>query len=684
VISEVHYHPPDVLVGTNLVDNSLDEFVEIASSGGYITMTNTFNSLSWRLNGGIEFTFPALMTLEASERVLVVGFDPSTNAAQVTAFKQRYSITNPAQRILGPYTGKLANNSDRIALERPQGPDNWTGVISWVVVDEVLYADQSPWPCGSDGTGNSLQRLNLLLHGSDPLNWSAEPPTAGRPRENLPAGLPAITAQPQDRVAPTNGNVSFSVTVCGTPPFTYQWRFNGENILNATNATLNLLNVTPTNAGLYGVVVSNPAGSTPSAAASLIVQFPPIITVQPQPATTIRDQGATFSVMVGGGTPPFGYQWQFGGVNISGATNSVLVLTNVQASQAGNYAVRVFNTAGSVISPSAALTVLIPATITQPPTNRTVTATYNTNGYYNPTGATFTVGAVGTGTLRYQWRFNGVDIPGATSSTLLVTNITPANEGPYFAVVNDDIGPATSPAATLTVLTPPVFVSLPPSQSVVQGGNVMLSVAIEAHPPPFTYEWRRGSIGLATNVSSQKTTFFNLTNVQFILTNGVNNVTGAYRIIVKNLANFSPGVLGNPVTTVLGLSDADGDGIPDVWESSYGGSATNLAPDADLDGDGMKNWEEYVAGTDPTNALSYLRVENIQPTAASDLQVQIEFNAVSNRTYSVLFSEQPGGPVWSRVADVIAAPTNRVLRVFDQRPASAPPRFYRLVTPRNP
>jgi hypothetical protein len=389
-------------------------------------------------------------------------------------------------------------------------------------------------------------------------------------------------------------------------------------------------------------------------------------------------------VAVGGGTPPFGYQWQFGGVNISGATNNVLFLTNVQASQAGNYSVRVYNTAGSVISSSALLTVLIPATITQPPTNRTVTATYNTNGYYNPTGATFTVGAVGTGTLRYQWRFNGVDIPGATSSTLLVTNITPASEGSYSAMVNDDIGPAISPAATLTVLTPPVFVSLPPSQSVVQGGNVMLSVAIEAHPPPFTYEWRRGSIGLATNVSSQKTAFFNLTNVQFILTNAVNNVTGSYRIIVKNLANSSPGVLGNPSTTVLGLPDSDGDGIPDVWESSYGADATSLAPNADLDGDGMKNWEEYVAGTDPTNALSYLRVENIQSTTSPDLRVQIEFNAVSNRTYAVLFSEQPGGPAWSRVADVVALSTNRTIQVFDLRPANSPPRYYRLVTPKNP
>ena len=64
----------------------------------------------------------------------------------------------------------------------------------------------------------------------------------------------------------------------------------------------------------------------------------------------------TFSVTASG-TPPLSYQWKFDGTNISGATNTTLVLTNVQLSQAGTYAVLVTNHYGSTNSASALLTV---------------------------------------------------------------------------------------------------------------------------------------------------------------------------------------------------------------------------------------------------------------------------------------------------------------------------------------
>jgi hypothetical protein len=83
--------------------------------------------------------------------------------------------------------------------------------------------------------------------------------------------------------------------------------------------------------------------------------FPPEITVQPTNQTVVVGGTATFTVMAGG-TPPLSYQWNFNGTNISGATNTLLTLTNVQSSQAGNYAVLVTNILDSVLSSNAVLT----------------------------------------------------------------------------------------------------------------------------------------------------------------------------------------------------------------------------------------------------------------------------------------------------------------------------------------
>jgi PKD repeat protein len=82
---------------------------------------------------------------------------------------------------------------------------------------------------------------------------------------------PVIISQPQSQSSQVGLNDAFNVTASGTPPLNYQWRFNGQNILNATNATLTLNSVTAANDGGYSVVVSNPYGSATSANASLAV-----------------------------------------------------------------------------------------------------------------------------------------------------------------------------------------------------------------------------------------------------------------------------------------------------------------------------------------------------------------------------------------------------------------------------
>src|SRR5665213_862191 len=171
-------------------------------------------------------------------------------------------------------------------------------------------------------------------------------------------GAPTITAQPTNVTVNVGDTASFSVTDGGTPPLSYQWSFGTTNLVNATNATLTLTNVQLSQAGNYSVLVTNAYGSTNSIAAVLtVLAVPPSITAQPTNQTVQAGGTASFTVTAAG-TPPLAYQWNFNGTNISGATNATCTLTNVQFSQAGNYAVLVTNAYGSTNSSNAALSVV--------------------------------------------------------------------------------------------------------------------------------------------------------------------------------------------------------------------------------------------------------------------------------------------------------------------------------------
>jgi len=88
----------------------------------------------------------------------------------------------------------------------------------------------------------------------------------------------------------------------------------------------------------------------------------PSISVQPTNTIVLQNSNATFQVSASGAPPP-AYQWFFNQSSLSGATNSALILTNVQAGQVGPYLVVVTNLLGAVTSSVAQLTVLVPPTI---------------------------------------------------------------------------------------------------------------------------------------------------------------------------------------------------------------------------------------------------------------------------------------------------------------------------------
>jgi uncharacterized repeat protein (TIGR03803 family) len=91
---------------------------------------------------------------------------------------------------------------------------------------------------------------------------------------------PGITAQPVGLRLLLGRSVAFNISVSGTAPLHYQWRFNDDNVLNATNAAYAIQSVAATNTGNYSVVVTNGAGSTTSSNALLTVLVPPTLALQ--------------------------------------------------------------------------------------------------------------------------------------------------------------------------------------------------------------------------------------------------------------------------------------------------------------------------------------------------------------------------------------------------------------------
>ena len=84
--------------------------------------------------------------------------------------------------------------------------------------------------------------------------------------------------------------------------------------------------------------------------------------------------------------------------------------------------------------------------------------------------------AGGTAPLTYQWRQNGVNLAGATASSLTWNDVQITHSGNYALVVSNVAGSVTSAVATLTVVAPPTISTPPQSQTVPTGGNVTFHV----------------------------------------------------------------------------------------------------------------------------------------------------------------------------------------------------------------
>ncbi|MEY3231103.1 MAG: hypothetical protein RL689_1192, partial [Planctomycetota bacterium] len=175
------------------------------------------------------------------------------------------------------------------------------------------------------------------------------------------------------------------------------------------------------------------------------------------------------------------YQWRKGGVDIAGATSSLLSFNPVAAPNAGTYTCVATSSCGSIESSPTTVVVRTRPVFSQQPSSVSACAGQSVS---------LTAVATGSGPITYQWSKGGVPIDGATSSTFSIGTLTFSNGGTYTCVATGPCGSVTSSAADITVQVAPFVATQPASATVCQTQPVSFTV-VPGGTGPFTYVWKR-------------------------------------------------------------------------------------------------------------------------------------------------------------------------------------------------
>lgn len=211
---------------------------------------------------------------------------------------------------------------------------------------------------------------------------------------------------------------------------------------------------------------------------------------QPVDVYIDEQQTATFTASATY-TSPVAYTWfrsDKNTIHSGSTTNNTLIISDAQlADGVAYYCVASSTFVASITSNIAtlhvtALPVLVgPSIVTHPKSQNTIALV----------PITFTIDAVGSTPLSYQWMIDGTDVVGATGTSYIIEN--PTKDVSVTCKVSNSVGNITSNIAKLTIVTPPAIITQPKSQTIIAGRSATLSVAAIG-TAPLTYKWYTNNV----------------------------------------------------------------------------------------------------------------------------------------------------------------------------------------------
>jgi hypothetical protein len=360
--------------------------------------------------------------------------------------------------------------------------------------------------------------------------------------------VPTFDSQPSDLIVAQGGTAEFVAAVNGIPMPECQW-YKGTNLLaGQTDTVLSLSNVGTNDAGGYYLIISNAVGIAQSRTATLTVFVPAQINLDLTNMTVAAGSTAAFQTSVSG-VPTPACRWYWNSNLIAGASGQSYTITSANATNAGWYWMTASNGMGGisrvVSSTRVSLTVAtnpMPV-VTQDPVSLVVT---------NGQTAVFNVAGTGIPTPSFQWYHTTVHsnapIPGATSTLLILTNVSPLDAGRYYAVLSNRWGSTNSVMATLTVRIPARILVQPVSVIATQGMMTTFTVTVAGDPKP-SCQWRFHGTNLvgevATNLSRVAST-----NTEGLYSVWVTNNLGGELSIPAALTLINPSTATNRLSLV--------------------------------------------------------------------------------------------------------------------------------------